>query len=382
MENNSYRKLCVFSSDPIKEYYDKGEIKKRYFNPENFFDEVHIISFIDQDIDESKVKILVGKAKLKIHSIGKISIRERAKNLERVKKLVSEINPDVIRAYNSLLQGWFAAKCAVTLKKPFLLSLHTQYDHRRKLLKKIDFKKYLFLKYTERFIEPYVIKHASKIIIVYKIIEPYVIKHGHENPEYIPNKVETDRFSKSIVIDGLPKPLVLSIGNLIKEKNHECIILAMKNLDAHCLIIGKGENKKKLLELIDSKNLKNKISIIDSVPHSKIQNYYKSATIFALAYDPELEGLPMPVMEALATGLPVVIPQPKSGLSDDLQGIVMYSERKPVGFSHHINELLNDEKMRKQMKIKGLEKSKDFDSNKIEEKEAHIYSKLIKLENN
>jgi len=204
------RKLCVFASDPIKEYYEKGEIKERYYNPENFFHEVHIISFTDQDVEETKVQILVGDAKLKIHSVGKISIKNRSKNLERIEKLVRQINPDVIRAYNSLLQGWFAAKCATILKKPFLLSLHTQYDHRRKLLKKTNFKKYLSLKYTEKFIEPYVMKNASRIIIVYKIIEPYVMKHGCKNPEFIPNRVETNRFSDSIPIDSLPKPLILS----------------------------------------------------------------------------------------------------------------------------------------------------------------------------
>ena len=63
-------KLCIFPNDPIISYYNKGEIKPRYFNPKNFFDEIHIISFINNDIDESKVQFLVGDASLKIHSLG------------------------------------------------------------------------------------------------------------------------------------------------------------------------------------------------------------------------------------------------------------------------------------------------------------------------
>jgi hypothetical protein len=58
-------KLCVFSNDPIISYFNKGEIKPRYFNPGNIFDEIHIITFIDNDIDSSKVKILAGNATLK-----------------------------------------------------------------------------------------------------------------------------------------------------------------------------------------------------------------------------------------------------------------------------------------------------------------------------
>ena len=65
-------KLCVFPNDPIIAYYEKGEIKENYFNPENIFDEVHIISFSKNDIEEFQVQKIVGNAKLKIHPVGKI----------------------------------------------------------------------------------------------------------------------------------------------------------------------------------------------------------------------------------------------------------------------------------------------------------------------
>lgn len=112
-------KLCVFPNDPIISYYKKGEIKERYYNPMNFFDEVHIISFTDKDIEESKVKTLVGSALLKIHNVGKINLKNRSKHKERIVNLVKSINPNVIRAYNPLVEGWFAAICSKELKIPF-----------------------------------------------------------------------------------------------------------------------------------------------------------------------------------------------------------------------------------------------------------------------
>ncbi|MDB4348672.1 glycosyltransferase, partial [bacterium] len=167
-------KLCIFPNDPLQAYFDKGEIKERYYNPNNFFDEVHIISLIDKDIEESKVKVTVGTAKLKIHSVGKINIKNKNKNLERIIELVKKINPDIIRAYNPFVEGWLAAKCAKKLNIPFYLSLHTQYDYNRKLVKKRNLKKYFVLKYTEKFIEPFVLQNANKITIVFKVIESYV----------------------------------------------------------------------------------------------------------------------------------------------------------------------------------------------------------------
>jgi len=371
------RKLCVFPNDPIISYYKKGEIKKRYFNPANFFDEVHIISLIEKDIDESKVQILTGDAKLKIHSIGKINLKNRSKRIHDILELVRSIKPDVIRAYNPLVEGWLAASTANELKIPFFLSLHTQYDQKRKIAKKTNLKKFLILKYTEKFIEPYVLKTANHITIVYRIIEPYVLKHGGKKPELLYNKIDYERFINSTPIGTLPKPLIISIGSLIKEKNHECLIKAMRYIDTHFLIIGNGELYNHLQNLIQKNNLEEKITIIKAVPNNEIQNYYKSAQVFALAYDTELEGLPIPVMEAMATGMPVVIPYPKKGYSDGLENIAIFSKRDPVSFAQNITKLLNDKKLYSELSLKAQIKAKDFNSLKIEEREAQIYAELV-----
>ena len=371
------KKLCVFPNDPIISYYKKGEIKKRYFNPANFFDEVHIISLIEKDIDESKVQILTGDAKLKIHSIGKINLKNRSKRIHDILELVRSIKPDVIRAYNPLVEGWLAASTANELKIPFFLSLHTQYDQKRKIAKKTNLKKFLILKYTEKFIEPYVLKTANHITIVYRIIEPYVLKHGGKKPELLYNKIDYERFINSTPIGTLPKPLIISIGSLIKEKNHECLIKAMRYINTHFLIIGNGELYNHLQNLIQKNNLEEKITIIKAVPNNEIQNYYKSAQVFALAYDTELEGLPIPVMEAMATGMPVVIPYPKKGYSDGLENIAIFSKRDPVSFAQNITKLLNDKKLHSELSLKAQIKAKDFNSLKIEEREAQIYAELV-----
>ena len=70
-------KLCIFPNDPLQAYYEKGEIKDRYYNPDNFFDEVHFITLIEKDIDPTKIQAIVGSAKIIIHSVGKINIKNR-----------------------------------------------------------------------------------------------------------------------------------------------------------------------------------------------------------------------------------------------------------------------------------------------------------------
>jgi len=370
-------KLCVFPNDPIRAYFEKGEIKDRYYNPQNLFKEVHIISFTHDDIDEKKVQALVGDAKLKIHSVGKIGLGNRQKNLVNILDLIKQIKPDVIRAYNPLLQGWFAAKCSDELGIPFFLSLHTQYDQNRKLLKKKNLKKFLALKYTEKLIEPYVLQHAQKITIVYKIIEPYVLKHTKEKPEVLYNKVNCEKFSNSKKIESFSTPLIISVGRLIEEKNHHCLIRAMKNLDAYCVIIGNGDRYNELQNLIKKLDLENKIAIEKSVPNESIQNYYKSAEVFALAYDPDLEGVPIPVIEAMATGLPIVIPFPNTEYSDNLENTVVFSERNAEAFSRNIEKILKNSDVAKELSEKSIKKSKEFDSSIIEKREAEIYEEIV-----
>jgi len=221
------------------------------------------------------------------------------------------------------------------------------------------------------------LKTADYITIVYHIIEPYVIKHGGKKPELLYNKIDHERFSNAIPIKSLPKPLIISVGSLIKEKNHQCLIKAMKDIDAHCLIIGSGKLYDELQKLIKNCGVENKVTIKQTVSHTEIQNYYKSAQIFALAFDPELEGLPIPVMEAMATGLPVIIPYPVRNYSDGLEGIAIFSERTPHSFVKNIQNVLYDKALQKELSFKSQQKALDFDSIKIEQREMEIYSKLI-----
>ena len=375
--NDPPKKLCVFPNDPIKSYYEKGEIKSRYYNPKNFFDEVHVISFTDSDVDEEKVRIIAGDAVFKIHSIGKIHIKERERHVDHIVGLVKKICPDIIRSYNPYLEGWFAAKCSEKLNIPFLLSLHTQYDHNRKLTMRTNLKKFLALKYTEKYIEPFTIKKADKILIVFKIIKPYVLRHGGKNLEVLYNKIDCKKFENSKPIAELPTPLVISVGNLIKEKNHKCIIKAMKGFNAYCLIIGKGKEYENIMKLIKKEKLEDKIILKNRVSHSEIQDYYKSAKLFALAYDPNLEGLPIPVIEAMAAGIPVVIPTPNKEFSDGLENIAVFADRTSESFREKISKLLSDEKFYNEISVKCKNKAQEFDQERIEKREKEIYEELI-----
>ena len=68
------KKLVVFPNDSIFDYYTKGEIKERYFNPKNWFDQIDVISLFENEIESEKVQTLAGTATFNIHTLGKVNL--------------------------------------------------------------------------------------------------------------------------------------------------------------------------------------------------------------------------------------------------------------------------------------------------------------------
>ena len=151
----------------------------------------------------------------------------------------------------------------------------------------------------------------------------------------------------------------------------------MKEINGHLLIIGNGELFSELNQLIVKDKIQNKVTIKKSVPNDQIQKYYKSAKIFTLAYNTKVESLPIPVIESMAAGLPVIIPPPQEGFSEGLEKTAVFTESNEKSFTENIQKLLKNENLRKKYSEQSLIKAKEFDSEKIEKREAEIYLELI-----
>ena len=99
--------------------------------------------------------------------------------------------------------------------------------------------------------------------------------------------------------------IILSVGELNKNKNHEVVIraLAMMNDKAiKYLICGEGTNNGYLERLINELGLQDCVRLMGY--RTDIPEIEKIANIFVF---PSLrEGLPVSMMEAMASGLPII----------------------------------------------------------------------------
>lgn len=116
-----------------------------------------------------------------------------------------------------------------------------------------------------------------------------------------------------------PRLNVLTCANLIKRKNIDKLILAMKNLEGFELtIIGDGKEFKKLKNIsleVDSITHKQKINFLGHLPNEKVLEEMQKADIFVLPSVNETFG--MVYLEAMASGCITVCTK-----NDGIDGII------------------------------------------------------------
>lgn len=124
---------------------------------------------------------------------------------------------------------------------------------------------------------------------------------------------------------GIPEDafVVLSVGELNENKNHEVIIKAiatLKNQDIYYVICGEGTERDKLISLAGEHGLSERVILTGQ--RKDVNEFIKMADVFA--FPSKREGLGLAALEAMAGGLPLI--------SSNRNGINDYAENGKTGF--------------------------------------------------
>ena len=365
------RRLVVFPNDPIYKYYEKGEIKPRYYNPGNLFDEVHFISLCDKDIEPEKVQVLVGDAELHIHATGRPSGLTLPFFPRKVVPLVQAISPHLIRGYGAFQAGMLAVNAGRKIGIPTVISLHNDYDAARQYSRQVSL-------HLARLLEYYAIGQADKVICVSNYLVRRAKRYGARDIAVIYNKVYVEQFRPP---DGAKperlseKPTVLSVGRLDPQKYQECLIRAICDLDVTLVLIGDGILYDKLRKLAQQLGVAERVMFIKSVPNQEIPRYYWAADVFAMAT--HYEGFCIPVLEAMAAGLPVVVcdTEPLPEILGDT-GLVV--DKTPEAFREAFVRLLADPGLREELGAQARARAVELDGEVMEQREYELYQELVR----
>ncbi|MGB5962065.1 MAG: glycosyltransferase family 4 protein [Coleofasciculaceae cyanobacterium] len=165
--------------------------------------------------------------------------------------------------------------------------------------------------------------NADKIISISNYTSDRLIHEQKLNPEKIallPVTFDASRWSiapkPQYLLDryqfSSDQPLILTVGRMSKDAQHKgydrlihtlpTIIQAIPNI--HYLIVGKGDDRPCIEQLIKSLNLEKYVTLTGFIPDQELVDYYNLCDIFAMPS--KAEGFGIVYLEALACGKPTL----------------------------------------------------------------------------
>jgi glycosyltransferase involved in cell wall biosynthesis len=298
---------------------------------------VHIVT-LSPETNESLINIF-RSAKLTLHSLDLTRLQSILFGLPRLKSLITELDPDIIHS-----QGLRSDALCAYIKHPVKITTqrnNPSSDYPRLYGPLVGQLSALLHVYVQRNL--LVVKCAKSI--------------GHESTKHqrrsfvIPNGVEVKAFSplenpsdRPHLRERLELPktgcLFLYTGPLISRKNIGCLIKGFLNLSSgsdHLIILGSGPEGVVLRQLANHNPVIHfRDPVADVLPYLRAADYFISAS--------SDEGLPNSVLEALATGLPVLlsdIPSHREILERTHNAGAFFDSQVPQSLSRLISDIPN-----------------------------------------
>lgn len=206
-----------------------------------------------------------------------------------------------------------------------------------------------------------------------------VIYHGldHKFKADISSE-ETEEIKKRF---SLPPSFILFVGAMELRKNLLNLFEALKIIHRKykkipLVIVGRKSQDYKNLEMkIKQENLESWIKMMGYLPDNEVRVFYRLASVFAF---PSLcEGFGFPLLEAMASSLPVVTSQ-ASVMPEIAQDAALYFRPEdPEDIADKIILALKDEDLRETLKAKGKKRVFDFDWSDTAAETLEFYNQIV-----
>lgn len=172
--------------------------------------------------------------------------------------------------------------------------------------------------------------------------------------------------------------IILSVGELNKNKNHQVVIKALaelKNPKVHYFICGNGKEKDNLVNLSRKLGVENQLHLMGY--RRDVPDFYKLADVFAF---PSLrEGLAISPVEAMNFGVPIVTSD-RRGINDFSENGVtgfMYDPYDYKGMAEGINRILSDNNLKEKIGENNKEICKKYSLEEAVKAISEIYRSVF-----
>lgn len=206
-------------------------------------------------------------------------------------------------------------------------------------------------------IEQRVLRGADRVLVqspraVEAVPEQY--KLPREKVDWLPFPVDTEKFSPGKLAEGPDFSYILSVGRVDDaRKNFPLLIRAFRRVKSamphlKLVIVGKLSDKSRMRNFVQELGLDRDVVFTGQV--QKVEEYHRQAIVFV--QPSRQEGLGIAILEAMASGTPVVATRcggPEGFIQHGKTGLLVRQDEADL--SEAILRVLRDNDLRKQLSI-------------------------------
>jgi glycosyltransferase involved in cell wall biosynthesis len=181
---------------------------------------------------------------------------------------------------------------------------------------------------------------------------------------------------------GIQPPYLLFVGNPKPHKNLENVVRAYARAQAECgfdeplVCVGDRQGDFKVRQIAEQLGVGGKVRLVGHVEQAMLPSIYQGATLFL--YPTLYEGFGLPVIEAMASGVPVVTSN-GSALREIATGYAELVEPLDVeAMARAIAGLMSDPERRRELSERGRKRAADFRWQRTAERTRDVYLAAIR----
>ncbi len=269
--------------------------------------------------------------------------------------LIKLWKPDVIQAHWVVVPGVIAAMLSFLTGTPLIINLHGS-----------D----IFLAKKSRMIGAlarFGFRRAAAVSACSPYLRDSAVQMGARNVHVIPHGADPLRFPAKTRYDENPR-IILSLGRLVQKKGLDVLLRAAPRIlgeipDVEIWIAGDGPELQRLKTMAGQSNesMRKRLKFLGSVAWTNVPALLRQATVFVV---PSIrdgsgneDGLPTTILEAMASGLPIVASD-IAGVSlvvkDGINGLLV-PPGDVTALGNAVNRILSDNNLKLSMGSAGRE---------------------------
>lgn len=175
-------------------------------------------------------------------------------------------------------------------------------------------------------------------------------------------------------------PYFLTLGNTRPYKNMPTALrvfasCARRHADVRLVVAGRGDSIRTLLPLARALGIADRVRFVGPLPHAELIGLLHGAT--ALVFPSIVEGFGFPVLEAMATGCPVVASNIPTVVEVAGDAALLCDPADPDQFAGAMMRLLDDDTVRADLALRGCERAARFSWERCAAETLAVYQQLL-----